>query len=776
MSKKIHEYEIRKGIIKSDNGLPHAPRWFTDGRLIFEVTQDYIGEIVYMAKNKMLCNTVFLQDLFNGLVNYIYIDEERYAPKLDKCSIYPFGVKYEFTIEGIKFEYILAAVKERLVTAIGIKNNKGKKIKFELEFFDSYRLYPQGKSDFRYMSDGYREWKEFKLDNNMLIGGFTDTFIAGEVKKLDLCIKANFNFKYSRKGLTEFHKNILTSDVLENGLHAFYMCFDNLEDNLDVENALREQYLRYNNAYKNSPILECDNKSLEKFYEITPVYYESLKLKEYPGALRAKTTNYWMWGWDTITYVCAVAYMGDLDFMKENLEFMGNTLSDGCIPMLYNQDWTYTQSQAMPTNSLYFILLYEVFCMDRDIDILRKYYPVAKKLFNNIISMQNKKTGLIEGSSLFPDHPDLFLETGHDISSFNNTLYYAAFRCLEYISVVLEDSKMSDTLNEILNCYEKQYFDLFYVKEDNFMASSIDADTLEKRKSYNINGIKLEHAYFMDLIEDAIPNTIKYIESKLLTKNGLRMLDKEDELYDSDANQLHYWFPVNGEYFLRSANILNRRDLIDKWIGWVSYWTDQLMCPEGISIHAEYDTPPKDGWTTLNGSFQAFVMRPWYAGILQNVIGINMEDGEITVCPCDGDYYHISNLKCRQGNLDVEIKGSGRYIRSINVNGIVLNGTNKIPSDMLKKHNKIVITRTNRKRKICIWSAVGGEITKYKGDSFLLRGAGRVNLKIMANVNIDIYVDGKRQECIDKNGFKKVGIYFDKYEDKFIEVKARDEA
>ena len=50
-----------------------------------------------------------------------------------------------------------------------------------------------------------------------------------------------------------------------------YMKEDDSEENWTYKDFWKQTNERVL-AYKNSPILECDNKSLEKFYEITPVY------------------------------------------------------------------------------------------------------------------------------------------------------------------------------------------------------------------------------------------------------------------------------------------------------------------------------------------------------------------------------------------------------------------------------------------------------------------------------------------------------------------------
>ena len=72
---------------------------------------------------------------------------------------------------------------------------------------------------------------------------------------------------------------------------------------------------------------------------------------------------------------------------------------------------------------------------------------------------------------------------------------------------------------------------------------------------------------------------------------GIRAIPVWDDSYDMDANQLHCTWPVVDEYVLRAAGKTGRRWILEAWAGWVSYWMDQLVCPEGISCRIETSRP-----------------------------------------------------------------------------------------------------------------------------------------------------------------------------------------
>ena len=218
-----------------------------------------------------------------------------------------------------------------------------------------------------------------------------------------------------------------------------------------------------------------------------------------------------------------------------------------------------------------------------------------------------------------------------------------------------------------------------------------------------------------------------------------------------DANQLHCWWPATGEYFIRLINGNDQKQLVEQWVNWVSYWTKHLTVPEGISYYIETAEPEFDRWTSQKGTWQGYSMRGWYQAALHGVVGVGTDAGGITFYPYAGEEMTLSGLNYMNKKFDVEWKGAGRYIESIEAEGITIKGTNKLPTDIYKDKERIKITvKRVSVNPYAIFVSTGTAI-ELQDYTFLngvirakLSGAGFCRLKFVANRMPVVKVMGKK--------------------------------
>ena len=119
----------------------------------------------------------------------------------------------------------------------------------------------------------------------------------------------------------------------------------------------------------------------------------------------------------------------------------------------------------------------------------------------------------------------------------------------------------------------------------------------------------------------------------------------------------------------------------------MSYWTEKLTVPEGISCYIDTTEPEQDRWDTLCGSWQAYSIRGWYQAAIHGVVGVGADAGGITFYPYEGEEMELKGLHYSDKILDIEMCGRGRYIESIEADGKIIRGTNKLPSDVFGNKN-----------------------------------------------------------------------------------------
>ena len=763
-------YTIKNGVPYMEKGIPASPLWFADSRLAFNFDEGGVGQLDYYspAPGQNL-PTVFLRQLWDGFRYYLVKDGKTYKPDFNNSSIWPFGIESDWHVGSAVFRQQVMAVDESLIIEITTPDTIPEGMAFKLEFYEAFGLSRGSDDDLRYTNGRFsRQWMpwQFEANGNQLTGGFHSQLLPETDKKgvasfdTYCTISADFPLTHLPREINP--KHILHGPELKGGkTYRFVISFGNNKEELKqrskqqvghCEQLVTSQFDRYKAVVAQSPALESRYTSLNNFVSLAPLYHESLKIKGHPGAMRAKTTNYWVWGWDGMTCNAASAYWGDTTHIREMLNFYEATADTAKgIGHAFEYDMQPASISALPAQSMYVSLLQLYYQQTRDINTVRRRYPFARKIFNRIAEKEVRGTGMCEGSSLFPDFPVAMEETGKDISGFNNTIYYAATRSMEWLAGLVKDKEQQKKAASIARRIERNFVPLFFDKKKGFVISSIDAVTLRKRDSYNINSIRWENKYCSDLTHSIDSACLSFFSKNAVTPMGIREIPLWSKSYDRDANQLHCWWPATGEYYMRLINGFDKPAMIDEWINWVSYWTNSLSCPEGISNYIETSEPEFDRWTSQKGAWQAYSTRAWYQAVFHSVVGVDVDPGGITLYPYSGQEMVLRRMHYMERQIDLHMKGSGPYIDSVVVDGKKILATHKIPEDIYRsnRHPVIKVYRSKtRSLPVTILSADAMRLEDYRfnGKSIRMVGScnGLVRLRLRADHLPVVKANGRR--------------------------------
>ncbi|HEY3372362.1 MAG TPA: hypothetical protein VGK10_16020 [Prolixibacteraceae bacterium] len=758
-------YKVEKGVIYCEKGIPETPRWFADSRVAFGYDANCITQVdYYNSTSKNGANTVFVRQLWDGFRYYVEQNATTHKPVYQRSKIWPFGIESEWDFKGVVIKHRIMAIDEAIVLQLIVPENAPSDLHFKMEFYENFGLSYSYRDDLRcFDSTLTRKWKpwEFISESNILQGNYTDQS-SDPAKNAGLLIGIGANFKMEHERTPTNPKHILRSPVLEAGKTYSFVISFNPSKKILLENSqalisklntsIEEQITRYKKVAEKCPELISPYPELNNLVSLIPVYHEALKVKGIPGAMRAKTTNYWVWGWDGMTCNNATAYWGDLEHIKNMLDFYEATADpEKGIAHAYNNDLSVPQFSPLPAQGMYITLLQLYYSQSGDLAEIKKHYGFAKKIFNRIAQSEASGLGLCEGTSLFPDFINHIQETGHDLSSFNNTLFYSAVRSMEYLSAKVGDQEQQDQAAAYARKIESNYIKLFFDPQKNFVVNSIDSKTLNKRFTYTAGAIRWENNYIRDLVNPIINKSLDFYEKNLIAQTGIRLVPIWSGSYDKDANQLHCWWPATNEYYSRLVNLNNRIDLTEQWIGWLSYWSKHLTVPEAVSCYAETSEPEFDRWNSIKGSWQAFAMRPWYQAIIHGLVGVDTEAGGITFYPYSGKEMTLKGLNYMGKKFDIEMTGSGPFIDIIDAEGTLIKGTNKFPVDLYANKSRLTI-RVHRVETnpypVNILYGTGIELSKYSSTNgtinAMLEGAGLSRLNIYALKMPTVKVDGKK--------------------------------
>jgi hypothetical protein len=763
------------GNIVYKDGMPVPFQWFTDDRLSFEIDEMGVTSVIFFNPHTRAGNPfIFRRRLFDGFRLYLEQNHVTYSPKLKNYSFLPFGFSSDWLFNGIVVKYSIYAVQESIVFNLQIPDNAPADIFCKLEFYDSFALTPCDRDDFMFSNwGGDRKWGKWSFDPdvNTLCNGYTED-PSGDITELNksetikwhsflnVCITADFDITHIVR--EQNVKRILRS---QNPLHAGRSCnyiisFIPEEDAVSKtkiklsgsSNAIEKKIILYREISQQSPVLISPYKELNNFMALAPLFTEVLKVKAIPGAIRSNNILYWVWGWDGMTSNSSLVYWGDTECIRQMLQLYHKSADPvHGIVHAFRNDMTISLFSSTPSQSMYISLLYLYYTSTHDIEEVRKRYGFSVTIFDKILSLEAKQTGFCRGVSLYPDFPKFMKETGNDASLFNNSLFYSAARSLECLAILMDDLQTRDKARAVFTRFEENFLPKFFNDDKNFFVSSIDTGTMEQRDSYNLGAVKWDMGFFADLVDPVSRKAMDFIDKNLISNVALREVPLWNESFDGDGNQLHCWFTANAQYFIRTANENNRADLLDKFRGWVEYWTSQLTCPEAINYYAENSKPERERWNSMPGVWQMFGIKEWYLSVIHGIVGIDAGPGGITFYPNSGEEMKLLGFNHMGKQFDIELKGSGKYISEINVDGVKYTGTNILPVDAYEnidnKHIKLSVLRTSQMQwATYIKSGYGIELKNYscqKGKiKATLGGLGTCNLKIYSETDPVVSLDG----------------------------------
>ncbi|MDR1061531.1 MAG: hypothetical protein LBL83_10080 [Clostridiales bacterium] len=659
-----------------------------------------------------------------------------FSPEYRNAEIWPFSICADWHCLGAVFRIGVYALEESMVFCLTAPEDAPEGAGWRLSFHESAQLVPAETGDFLLGARGMRrQWLEWERRGGALEGGFHEEPDAGSPaagdaraaasagerggepdgagaglgggaasRSADVFFRLGSSHAFTASRTPSNSRIALDIPRLAPGAQYVFAltpgtdraecAAKNRRLAAGFAQALARQRRRYDAARSRSPRLACANAPLCDFMAFAPVYHESLKTPGQPGGLRAKTTRYWIWGFDSMMAGDAAIYWGDAELARDMLGFIERSAGPGArLAHAYTTANTPASFMTETARGMYIILLHHYWALTGDAAPVFRHYGFAKEIMESALAQSagdndGRAGGLVTGTSLFPDFPGFLGENGADVSLFNNTLTYSALRAMETLALIAGDAATAGRLQAFLAATRRNFAGALFDPELGMFANSADAATLERRRAVNAGGVVWENDFALELVGEKDGPCMDFIEKHCVSGAYFRAIPLWDGAFDGDANQLHCTWPVVDGYMVRLASRAGNAALLRKWAGWVAYWTELLLCPEGVSCLVETDRPDTDSWNCEHGTFQAYTMRKWYEDVLHGYLGIVPDCGGIGFSPSGVGGYRLENLHYRGLRCNIECGGEGRYIGSLRVGGETLAGTCKIPEAALRRNSR----------------------------------------------------------------------------------------
>ena len=252
-----------------------------------------------------------LKNFVSAIKFYLENTNSNYGFLPAKTEMLPCGFESVWNLPFIKPVFSMYAVRNSIIISLKTPDDIADDYRFKCELSKKGFFVPLSSVEPDFCSPQLggapREWESFRFENGRFFSAFTDKENGRECHTA-FCIGADFEM--SLRETPQNTKFVLSSEKLMPS-RTYHIVFSLSKDSVSadklcsdiIKNAdalIAEQKNRYRKVAVRAPQFKCSNKELSDFMALSPMYNESLKVLDHPGALRANTKHYMPWGSDSL--------------------------------------------------------------------------------------------------------------------------------------------------------------------------------------------------------------------------------------------------------------------------------------------------------------------------------------------------------------------------------------------------------------------------------------------------------------------------------------------
>ena len=638
------------------------------------------------------------------------IGDNLYYLEFNKTHIYPFGYSSECAFEGVVIRHELTLLNDALVYRIRIvKNPRKKKVAAAMLHMDLFTRVTKPTREW----SGFTWTKKAKIFSNVVTDQYpvetnpapaahdplrNNRFPNRETDCSTTRMAILSDHPLYLKHLNPVQKHNIYSECFDREC-VFAVVFGHADAKQFAKRAAQlvksagseaDKVLNdYHALLKDQPLVQLEDPAVQSFASNSRAIMDFVKVKDIPGVIRADDYGYWMWGWDSLAHSQVFDLVHDRQFAPDLLALFKKCY-DPQLGLFHQVMTNMKPSASMEFSAqcLYSLTLYGSYLVTGDRKLLEKYYDFAKIILDRAGRDEVGDTGLIRGVGIYPDDVAELEQTGDDIATMNNSIYYQALRATEALAI--EMGRTEDVRD--IQCRADRLlsgFHRLYDSKQGFFYDSISASDFFPRKHYPAHAILWVTPFARDLVRGREKEICRFMATHLQARHGFRLMPKWDTRYMADGNNQGYYDPFHERFYREMMKAGKNKEGVAEFFSNVSWFWNQLTVPEALSAEAE-----NHGFTVDNlGCKFAFTTRAWYSTLINTMAGFDMDKEGIVFSPCDAPDFHIKNLTIRGCKVDLQITGNGWKIGKLLLNGKKIASPHRIPFADLKEHNKIQVIR-----------------------------------------------------------------------------------
>jgi len=459
-----------------------------------------------------------------------------------------------------------------------------------------------------------------------------------------------------------------------------------------------------------------------------PAQMESLVVTETPAhvTVRAASRGYGVfWCWDMLQPARAFALWGRYERAKKILDFC---LGPGAVSNAFDA-------------SLVVIAAHDVHALTGDDEFLRARYRKLRARFLPLAKECSTDGMPPVGCGVGLDHPEQLGIRGPVYTPDITGAWYNACRLMENSAAWMGDDATAGRAGKLARSIEENFLRFFFDPAVGALSVAYDPKTGKRNTSFqNVTTFALDGPFGHLLVSPVVNDLARFLSHTLKHPRHRTAVPYWDKGFEMWKNCIMLFHSTH------ECRVLRRAGATDELARSVDFYLD-LFRRHGIAMETVNLTPCPDN-TGQEMKTQALTIYAWWRTLLNAVFGLVVDRGGLACEPGDfPDDGKLSGWKIAGATWDIEIRGRGRWLRRIVLDGRPLVGTYKLPPVRRGRHSLLLVRGEEPPPFGTILAATDGKVLGVElgrgRTRVVLSGAGRIPAEFYAETEPEATWRGK---------------------------------
>lgn len=496
---------------------------------------------------------------------------------------------------------------------------------------------------------------------------------------------------------------------------------------------LAEQIARYRKVAEKTPRIAVAGwpSAFEEMMRVAPLFQESMRCVRNARevGLRASTRGYGMFhGWDGEWPAMVLNACGSGDTVLRYLRFLDASRGpNGAIPMCVDYDFGPIHDHNFRTPDMdrelgdgYHInhemwglaLLHQYFFRSGDRAALEELYPSFAKSLRAMCGRASK-FGLVGSCFGGADYPEQCGRPAFEDRRENNTLtsrlcgvedmagWYSGLTQGAELAAILGDEQTLRACVRAARRLEANFLPLFYDAKEEFLIDSVwfKEDPVHRNPFLRLTSLLAFQGYGEQLLLEVAERLAECVRTRFRHPElGLAVAPRDRRDEPVYARWKDNWVQNQTRESLRLARLAGDRELLDLQTGlFLKHYASDRLIHENL-FHAYPGGRYKPENLDLATSWwQGMSLFAWWMGLIEAVAGLRFDRGPLEYLLGDsGRDVALRNFHWGGRRWSVRVRGRGRWIASMTVNGAARRGICQIQPRGKAFDQEVRILKTDR--------------------------------------------------------------------------------